>query len=178
MLPSSAGMRVPCSRPVTNIHSGPRVRGSSPATRKSTHPPDCHGSHWSPVNTVPGSWRTKFNPPCRFKSDRGAAKSDLDAVLAQTVSSTGRLPVTLFRKESPLTCLSAAASVHAAGLMFRSFVTSFFRRYHHHGRQLSSREGCANNCVCNCCRLRCAVRGCRGSATFEPSKAREMAGRQ
>jgi hypothetical protein len=38
-------MHVPCSLPVTNIHSEPRVRGLSLAARKSTHPPDRYGAH-------------------------------------------------------------------------------------------------------------------------------------
>lgn len=50
-------------------------------------------THWDPVNNVPELWRRKFNSPCRFKSDRGAAKSEIDAVPApaQTASSTKRL---------------------------------------------------------------------------------------
>lgn len=92
-VPCSAYMHVPCSLPVTRYPPSTTSQRIDPAARKSTHPPDRYGSHGDPVNNVPELWRRKFNSPCRFKSDRGAAKSEIDAVLApaQTASSTKRL---------------------------------------------------------------------------------------
>lgn len=102
-VPCSAYMHVPCSLPVTKYPPGTTSQRIVLAARKSTHPPDRYGAHWDPVNIVPGLWRRKFNPPCRFKSDRGAAKSEIDAVPApaQAAPSTERHSRSLFRRGEP-----------------------------------------------------------------------------
>lgn len=99
-VPCSAYTHVRGSLPVTEYPLGTTSQRIDLAARKSTHPPDRYGSHWDPVNIVPGLWRRKFNSPCRFKSDRGAAKSEIDAVPAPalTASSSERHSRSLFRR--------------------------------------------------------------------------------
>lgn len=116
-----------------NIHPVLRVRGSTLPHENQHILRTVTGSHWDPVNNVPELWRRKFNSPCRFKSDRGAAKSEIDAVLApaQTASSTERHSRSLFRRGGvlPITFLPMFPPLlpTTAGLMFRSFVTSFLQ---------------------------------------------------